>query len=309
MMDTLYLTHNQIKTCSMKRASILILFLAFAAIVSAQRFHIGVFGGVAAYNGDLTDKIYPKKVTNGAIGITANYELTDNIMLRGGYTYAVVGGADRYSSKPSLVARNLSFETAIHEFSLIGEYYLLKLNENRISPYAFAGLAIYRFNPYAFDGGTDKIYLKPLSTEGQGLPGYADREPYSLTQAAIPVGAGVKFAVTDNLRIGLELGLRKLFTDYLDDVSTTYAAPADLLAGRGQLSVDMSYRGDDVGNPAYPDKGAQRGSSAKKDTYYFTGLHLTYRLGGNNGGGGGRIFGGGGGRKGNKNMGCPVNVY
>lgn len=292
----------------MKRAWILILLLSTINTVFAQRFHIGVFGGLAAYNGDLTDKIFPKKVTNGAIGITANYELTDNIMLRAGYTYTVVGGADRYSSKPELVARNLSFESSISEFSLVGEYYLLNLYENRISPYAFAGLALYHFDPYAFNGGTEKIYLKPLSTEGQGLPGYADRKPYSLTQAAIPVGAGVKFAVTDNLHVGLELGLRKLFTDYLDDVSTNYADPNDLLAGRGQLAVDMSYRGDDVGNPAYPAKGAQRGSAKHKDTYYFTGLHLTYRLGGNSGGSG--LFGGGGGRKGNRNStGCPVNVY
>ena len=47
-----------------------IIFLCVSKIIIAQRFHIGVFGGVAAYNGDLTDKIYPKKVTNGAIGIT-----------------------------------------------------------------------------------------------------------------------------------------------------------------------------------------------------------------------------------------------
>ena len=290
-----------------KRAWLFILFLGITSIVFAQRFHIGVFGGVAAYNGDLTDKIFPKKVTNGAIGITANYELTDNIMLRGGYTYTVVGGADRYSNDSSLLARNLSFETSISEFSVVGEYYLLSLYENRISPYIYAGLALYQFNPYAFNGGTDKIYLKPLSTEGQGLPGYANRKPYSLTQAAIPFGGGVKFAVTSNLHLGLEVGLRKLFTDYLDDVSTSYADPNDLLAGRGQLSVDMSYRGDDVGNPVYPAKGAQRGGSKKNDSYYFTGVHLTYRLGGNNGGTG--IFGGGS-RKGNKNdTGCPVNVY
>ena len=290
----------------MKRARIIILLLCITNIVFAQRFHIGVFGGLAAYNGDLTSKIFPKKVTNGAIGITGNYELTDNIMLRGGYTYTVVGGADRFSSKPELVGRNLSFETSISEFSFVGEYYLLNLYENRISPYVFAGLALYHFNPYAFSGTTEKIYLKPLSTEGQGLPGYADRKPYSLTQAAIPYGAGVKFAVTDNLHLGIELGLRKLFTDYLDDVSTSYADPADLLAAKGQLSVDMSYRGDDVGNPAFPAKGVQRGSSKHKDTYYFTGLHLTYRLGGNNGGG--NLFGGS--RKGNKNStGCPVNVY
>ena len=290
-----------------KRAWVLILFLCCANIVFAQRFHIGVFGGVAAYNGDLTDKIFPKKVTNGAIGITGNYELTDNIMLRAGYTYTVVGGADRFSNDSSLLARNLSFETSISEFSLVGEYYLLNLYDNRISPYVYAGLALYHFNPYAFNGGTDKIYLKPLSTEGQGLPGYADRKPYSLTQAAIPYGAGVKFAVTSNLHLGLEVGLRKLFTDYLDDVSTNYADPNDLLAAKGQLAVDMSYRGDDVGNPAYPAKGVQRGSPKHKDTYYFTGLHLTYRLGGGNSGSG--LFGGGSGKKNRNSTGCPVNVY
>lgn len=287
-----------------KRACIFILSLCISNIVFAQRLHIGVFGGLAAYNGDLTDKIFPKKVTNGAIGITANYELTDNIMLRAGYMYTVVGGADRFSKDSALLARNLSFETSVSEFTVVGEYYLLSLYENRISPYVFAGLAAYHFNPYAFNGGTDKIYLRPLSTEGQGLPGYGQK-PYSLTQIAIPYGAGVKFAVTDNLHLGLEVGLRKLFTDYLDDVSTNYADPNELLVAKGQLAVDMSYRGDDVGNPGYPAKGAQRGSAKRNDTYYLTGLHLTYRLGSNSGGNG--IFGGG---KRNKNStGCPVNVY
>lgn len=269
-------------------------------VVSAQRLHLGVFGGLAAYNGDLTDKIFPKKVTNGAIGITANYELRDQIMIRGGFTYSVVGGADRFSSKPDLVARNLSFETSIFEFSAVAEYYFHNLYERRYSPYIFGGLAIYHFNPYAFNGNDNKIYLKPLSTEGQGLPGYPDRRPYALTQAAIPFGGGVKFVINDNLRVGVELGLRKLFTDYFDDVSSLYADPNDLLAAKGQLAVDMSYRGDELsgGDPVYPAKGAVRGGEKKKDMYYFTGIHLTYRLGGSGGG----LFGGGR----NKKYGCPT---
>ena len=167
----------------MKKIHLFLLFgCYFSQIVFAQRFHIGVYGGLAAYNGDLTDKIFPKKVTNGAIGITANYELTDNIMLRAGYTYAIVGGADRFSDDPELRARNLAFETVISEFHLVGEYYLLNLYENRISPYAYLGLAVYHFNPYAYNGTTEKIFLKPLSTEGQGLPGYPEKEtiwPYT----------------------------------------------------------------------------------------------------------------------------------
>ncbi len=289
-----------IQSSVMKKMHLFLLFGCITQIVFAQRFHIGVYGGLAAYNGDLTDKIFPKKVTNGAIGITGNYELTDNIMLRAGYTYAIVGGADRFSDDPELRARNLAFETVISEFHAVGEYYLLNLYENRISPYAYLGLAVYHFDPYAYNGNTEKIFLKPLSTEGQGLPGYPEKEAYGLTQIAIPFGGGVKFAVTDNLHLGLEVGFRKLFTDYFDDVSTTYADPNDLLVARGQLAVDMSYRGDDVGNPVYPAKGAGRGGPDYNDTYYFTGLHVTYRLGSGNGGGGGS-------RK--NSTGCPVNVY
>lgn len=284
----------------------LVILALLTTTVSAQRFHIGVFGGLSAYNGDLIDKIFPKKVTNGAIGITGNYELTDNIMLRGGFTYTIVGGADRFNKDPELVKRNLAFETSITEFSLLGEYYLLNLYDNRISPYAFTGLAAYHFNPYAFNGSTQKIYLKPLSTEGQGLAGYPGRKPYSLTQMAIPFGGGVKFAVTENLHLGIEAGFRKLFTDYLDDVSTTYVNPNDLLAAKGQLAVDMSYRGDEVpgGDPNYPVKGYQRGGAEQKDFYYFAGLHLTYRLNISNNGG---SFSGSRGRK--NRTGCPTNVY
>jgi len=287
----------------MKKVHLFILFCLLTTAVFSQKVHIGLFGGLSAYNGDLVDKIFPKKVTNGAIGITGSYELTDQIMLRAGLTYSIVGGADRYSSDTVLRLRNLSFETSIVEFSAVGEYYLFNLYERKYSPYVFGGLAIYKFNPYTYDGSNQKTFLKPLSTEGQGLAGYPGSKPYTLTQMALPFGGGVKFVVNDNLRIGVEAGLRKLFTDHLDDVSGNYVDEADLLAAKGQLAVDLSYRGDEVagGSLVYPAKGAQRGGPKFNDIYYFTGIHLTYRVGGRNGGG----FGGG--KKGRN--GCPVNVY
>jgi opacity protein-like surface antigen len=277
-------------------------FLLLASMLFSQKVHIGVFGGLAAYQGDLTDKIFPKKVTNGVIGVSVNYELTEQFMIRGGFNHSIVGGADRFSEDDSLRARNLAFETRLTEFSVIGEYYLFNLYDQKFSPYVFAGLAVYHFNPYAYDSQKEKVFLKPLSTEGEGLSQYPDRKSYALTQLAIPFGAGVKYAFTDNLRLGLELGMRKLFTDYFDDVSTTYVDPNDLLAAKGQLAVDMSYRGDELpgGNQVYPSKGAQRGGATHKDWYYFFGLHLTYRLGGDGGGGSYHNSG-----KKNKQYGCP----
>lgn len=82
------------------------------------------------------------------------------------------------------------------------------------------------------------------------------------------------------MQISCEFGFRKLFTDYLDDVSDTYVDEAVLLSERGTKSAELSYRGDELpgGNPNYP-KGSVRGNKSEKDWYYFTGLKLTFRLG------------------------------
>ena len=286
----------------MIRSPLLCLFILCFTSSYSQGVHIGIFGGASAYNGDLTDQIFPEKVTNGVIGLTGAYELTDHILVRAGLAYTIIGGSDRFSDKADLRARNLSFETRLYEFSVMGEYDLFSIDQKRYTPYALAGLAIFKFDPYVFTAAKEKFYLKPLSTEGQGINGYGKN--YSRTQLAIPFGGGIKYAINDNLKIGLEAHIRKLFTDYLDDVSGNYADPADLLAAKGQISVDISYRGDEVtgGNPAYPAKGAQRGSPKAKDMYYFAGLHLTYKINGDGGGG----FGGRGSKRG---TGCPTNVY
>src|SRR4029079_1866949 len=144
-------------------------------------------------------------------------------------------------------------------------------------------LAVYHFNPYTYDQKANLVYLRPLSTEGQGIAGY--HEKYSLTQLAIPLGGGIKFRLSEKFMMAAEIGFRKLFTDYLDDVSGVYADPNDIFANRGQQAVDVSYRGDEVpgGNLNYPLKGEQRGSPKYKDLYYITGIHLTYIFSSKNG--------------------------
>jgi hypothetical protein len=80
--------------------------------------------------------------------------------------------------------------------------------------------------------------------------------------------------------LAYELGFRKLFTDYLDDVSGRYIDPAILLADKGPLAVEMSYRGGQIkgGDPTYPVAGSLRGSAKYKDWYYFSGIKLSIAL-------------------------------
>ena len=274
-------------------------FLVLSNFVFSQSFHVGLFGGTSNYQGDLSDKFFVGKLTKPAIGLTGMYDVSDRVSIRAGLTFAKIACSDKYISKDYLRARNLSFESGLTEFSLVGEFNVFNLNSIRWTPYIFGGLAVFKFNPYTYDTTNTKYYLKPLSTEGQGLEQYPESKPYSLTQLAIPFGGGIKYAISDRLRLGLELGFRKTFTDYLDDVSTNYADAADLLAARGPKAVELAYRAGELpgGNSTYPAKGSQRGGSNQQDVYYFTGLHLTYRLGGGDG------FMGGGNKR---SLGCPV---
>ena len=263
---------------SVRHITVQILIILVVSAKSFAQVQVGIFGGLSNYQGDLTDK--PFKNSKGAFGLTVAYQVKPRINLRAGLTIATVAGADSLSDKDYLRQRNLSFQSPITELSLIAEFYSFDLTNKRWSPYVFAGLAVFHFNPYTFDQSNSKVYLKPLSTEGEGLQGYANSKAYSLTQLAIPFGGGIKFAVTPSMNIAIEAGLRKTFTDYLDDLSGNYPDATDLLNAKGQEAVLLSYRGFEVagGNPSFPAKGAQRGSPKSKDYYYFTGIHLSFSI-------------------------------
>jgi hypothetical protein len=268
---------------------------------TGQRLHADFYGGASNYQGDLQSKVFTFDKAQLAGGAGLSYDLTNKFILRGAASFAQVQGNDKYNKDGKGVeSRNLNFKSNIVEGHIALEYNLLDLSQHGFTPYMFGGIALYHFNPYTFDGAGYKVFLKPLSTEGQGLAQYPDRQPYRLTQFAIPFGGGFKLALSENLQVGIEFGFRKLFNDYLDDVSTAYADSALLLAAKGPQSVALSYRGDELAgaSAAYPLPGAERGNPKHKDWYYITGLRVSYLLG-NGANGGGR----------KTKTGCPANIY
>ena len=82
--------------------------------------------------------------------------------------------------------------------------------------------------------------------------------------------------------IGIEVGARKTFTDYLDDVSTVYPDPVALRSNNGNLAValsDRSFSSRDTLMVLTGIKGKQRGNSFDKDWYLFGGITLYFRVG------------------------------
>lgn len=208
-------------------------------------------------------------------GIGAVFELNHRMLIRAEMNYGNINGSDRYDPKTS--SRNLSFSSNITEFSLLFEYVLFDLYEYKVSPYFFAGVGTFKFSPFTTNKAGNRIYLAEQSTEGQGF--YKNRKDYKLTQLALPFGGGMQWALSANKRLAFEIGIRKTFTDYLDDVSTTYIDPVLLAQKRGGTAVTMAYRGAELPNAApYPAEGSIRGNPNNKDYYVFTGLSFRLSL-------------------------------
>lgn len=266
----------------MKRVIVLLLG-AMPLLSNAQRrMQAELFTGIAAYSGDLTQSPVQLQSLRPALQINFKYEMQDQLYWRAGIAWGMLGASDKYNDRPELLNRNLSFQSQLIELTLGLEYAVLPPDLfDRGYPYIFAGVGAFHFNPYAFDDNNNKVYLQPLSTEGQGLAQYPNRKPYKLTQFCIPFGAGFTFPMNDRFALSGELAFRKIFTDYLDDVSSTYVDANVLKEARGPLALAMSYRGTkkNTGYDPAPPEGNIRGNSTKDDWYYFAGFKFSWKLG------------------------------
>jgi hypothetical protein len=266
-------TTSATKPKHMKNLLLFVFFLPLAA--ASQDFHFSPRIGMMGYQGDLKAQPITLSQTKPMFSLGARYDLTEHIMARSYITYGAITATDKKGTA-SMKARNLDFSSKILDFELGAQYNILNLNYKWWTPYVFAGIGLYHFNPYTKDAAGAKTFLKPLSTEGQGFA--SGIAPYSLTQFNIPLGFGVDYLLGEDHRIGLEFGYRYLFTDYLDDVSDRYVAEVDLLAARGPRAVELAFRGDEVGNHQYPVAGDIRGNPKSKDGYYYIGFTYTFRF-------------------------------
>jgi len=198
--------------------------------------------------------------TRPNLGINYTKRIAPRFSVRGNLFWGRITGDDAKAAdkaepeNKSRYYRNLSFRNDIKELSV---NLVVDLFENRstymrrpdFSPYGFIGFAVFHHNPKAYYDGSQGglaagwYALQPLGTEGQNLGGkYA--KPYSRVQIAIPAGLGVRYKLDKHWDLAFEIGWRKTFTDYLDDVSTNYVegikdANGDYITSGRQVLADQ----------------------------------------------------------------------
>lgn len=207
--------------------------LLLSQFCTAQLSQHSEFGfGIGAYNytGDLarTYNILNSKPA-GTVFYRAN--ISKVVSFRTSLTGGKMGASDKRPIDSFAAQRVSSFNIFVLEGSTVFEYHFLDWKDDkrrlRFTPYLFAGFALFVIsgNP-------------PKNAE------------YSNVQPSIPFGGGVKYVLNPKWYLALEIGVRKTFFDYLDNISD------------GNHSV----------------KNYQYGNRYDNDNYFFTGVTLTRTL-------------------------------
>lgn len=250
----------------MKNLLLIIIFAFFGTIAFPQTGEVGLFGGLSYYLGDINPGIH-FLASKPAYGVVARVNLDSRWVIKANAYRGKIKGDDQLGRTNDV--RGLRFESKITDICVEAEFnffdYITGSRKNIISPYIFGGIGMVIFNPMA-----DGIELRSIGTEGQNV-GFDGRKPYNLIAFSIPFGIGIKYSFSKHLCLAAEWGLRKSFTDYLDDVSQTYYLDGSQINPANPEEV--------LSDPTFQHTAMQeRGNPTTDDWYNFTGISLTYKF-------------------------------
>lgn len=258
------------------------LFLLNAEKSYGQHFDFGYEYGYSSYFGDLAP--YSAIPSGSSSAASKGYYFGYGNRwgtLFANYTTTEISAYDMEAPDVGRQKRNLSFRSPILEYGVTAEINLWGLVRNdytRIRPVLITGLNLFYFSPQALYNN-EWINLQPLGTEGQGSEAFPDRKKYNLKQVSIPMGAGIKIDLTDHIWFGTGIKARLTFTDYLDDVSTTYVDQETLIQQNGALAAELAFRSDEINaSTGYPSSNTLRGNPDENDWYMTTYVTLGMRF-------------------------------
>lgn len=189
--------------------------LFFSPKATAQNTsELGVGLGGTNYKGEISPQ-YQLQNNRPAFTVFYRKDVSVPITLRGGFTAGLLRAADdnvngATGGVPPLQGYRLAnMKGSLLELSGVVEYNFLNYHNRsdfqHYSPYVFIGLAGYYANISTTT--TNNALSSDFKREGSRLG------------LAIPAGVGLKIALSEFLNLGLEVGVRKLFTDQLDHLS------------------------------------------------------------------------------------------
>ena len=248
-----------------------------------QSKELGFSVGTGYYLGDLNPSKHLGGHLSAGFGAYYRHNLTGRISLRANFFRGQIEAWDADSPDLWQQNRNLHFRNEISEVSALIEVNYLEHRMgnpgDRFTAFLFTGIAAYNHMPEAFVEG-NWIPLQPLGTEGQGTTWGDSRglEPYATGGVSIPFGFGFKANIGPFMAICFDWGVRKTWSDYLDDVSGTYADALVLQQENGLLAMELADQSLVPLGSSSNQAGMQRGNPGRADLYGFLSASISFRI-------------------------------
>lgn len=248
----------------------IILFICSCLNVNAQRIELGLTGGCMNYVGDLAPNMVMSE-THIAYGVFGRYNISSSFALTISRNKGSVSGSDQNVKENQF--RNLSFKTSIDEYMGVIEFnylkYALGILDKKYTSYVFLGAGLLRYNPQTYFEGS-WVDLRPIQTENVA---------YNDFTMIVPFGIGFKWRFAQSYALEANIGFRKVFTDYIDDVSSVYPDPASTAQKKGAKGAMITDRTAELnGNVPQYKVGDKRGNADFNDWYVSAGISFSYRI-------------------------------
>jgi hypothetical protein len=222
---------------------LLVVCISAVAQKKSSNYEIGAALGAFIYQGDLTPQrfgsyktIRPGLILHGTRIINANYALRLNLSIA-----SLRGDDGKYNTPAYRQFRNFNFKTPLIELSpqIVWSPSGWKELGPRISPYLFAGVGLSFLNVRRDATGFDATKFGfEENLPARIAEDLSKRTPRLLP--VIPVGAGLRYAITPSLMLNSELKYGHTFSDYIDGFSI--AANPKQKDHYYSISVGLIYR-------------------------------------------------------------------
>ncbi len=200
--------------CLVQAGSAFFCASAQAQIETQRTSELGLGLGVTNYRGEISPQY---QFGNNRPAITAFYrrDVSAPVTLRGSFLAGLLRADDANvtgeggGTPPLQSYRNSNMKGSVLEAAVAMEYnfmdYRARKQKIHFTPYLFVGVGGYYANTRT---QTANQILGPDYNRSGGHFG-----------VAIPAGAGLKYALSQHTNLGLEVGVRKTFSDKLDNLS------------------------------------------------------------------------------------------
>ncbi|AEE48551.1 DUF6089 family protein [Haliscomenobacter hydrossis] len=216
-----------------------------------QRWDAGLFAGYSNVLGDLVVPNFTFNNPNFAYGFFIRHGISNRLAWKANLYSGRLSADD--ADYEELRGRNTSFSTPLIELSFNGEYELLGKSKRAVESSTFK----VRFIPY-LSLGAGLGFINPAVSYG-GNPSLIDRETIdrnakkTKTLLVIPFGVGIKADLSPHIYLGLEMGQRITFNDYIDGVKASGNPDDNDMYNIGGLSLGFHLNEKDTDRDGIPD--------------------------------------------------------